>query len=80
MGAKAHYERALAIGELALGPDHPNVATYLNSLGSVLRDLGDLAGAKEQIGRALQIFTERLGEEHPNTVLVRNNLNSLPPS
>jgi hypothetical protein len=30
------YERALAIGEAALGPDHPTVATIRGNLGSVL--------------------------------------------
>ena len=44
--AKKMYERALAIDEAALGPDHPNVATRLNNLGLVLKEQGDLAGAK----------------------------------
>ena len=34
--AKKMYERALAIDEAALGPDHPNVAEWLNNLGVVL--------------------------------------------
>ena len=41
-GARAAYERALAIPEWAFGPDHPNVARDVNNLGLVLRDLGDL--------------------------------------
>ena len=45
-GAKALYERALAIDEAALGPDHPNVAIRLNNLGGVLKAQGDLEGAK----------------------------------
>ena len=36
-GAKALYERALAIDEAAFGPNHPNVAIGLNNLGHVLR-------------------------------------------
>ncbi|HZA30875.1 MAG TPA: tetratricopeptide repeat protein [Propionibacteriaceae bacterium] len=35
-GAGEQDERALAIGEAALGPDHPTVATYRNNLGGVL--------------------------------------------
>jgi hypothetical protein len=35
-GAKAQYERALAISEAALGPDHPTVAIYRRNLGGVL--------------------------------------------
>ena len=40
--ARKCFERALAIGEKAYGPGHPNVATMVNNLGSVLQDLGDL--------------------------------------
>jgi hypothetical protein len=32
-------ERALAIGEAALGPDHPNVATIRDNLDGVLQAL-----------------------------------------
>ena len=28
LAAKASFERALAIGEATLGPDHPNIATW----------------------------------------------------
>ena len=42
---KQLFERALTIGEAAFGPDHPEVATAVNNLGGVLRELGDLAGA-----------------------------------
>jgi len=44
-GARAALERALGIDERVYGPDHPKVATSVNNLGSVLQDLGDLAGA-----------------------------------
>jgi hypothetical protein len=43
-GARAQYERALAIGEAALGPDHATVATIRSNLGTVLQDLGGPAG------------------------------------
>jgi len=67
----------LAIGEATYGPDHPQVAIYVNNLGSVLQALGDMEGAKKMYERALSIFTEYLGEDHPNTVTVQNNLDSL---
>jgi hypothetical protein len=38
-GAGGQYERALAIGEAALGPDHPTVAAWRSNLGSVLEAL-----------------------------------------
>jgi hypothetical protein len=34
-GAKAQLDRALAIGEAALGPDHPDVAIYRHNLAAV---------------------------------------------
>ncbi|MCX6676857.1 MAG: FxSxx-COOH system tetratricopeptide repeat protein [Methanothrix sp.] len=75
--ARSVLERALAIDEKALGPEHTSVATIANNLGLVLKDLGDLEGAKSCFERALKIFEMRLGKDHPNAVLVRNNLLSL---
>ena len=37
------------------GPDHPDVATDLNNLATILQDLGDLAGARPLQERALAI-------------------------
>jgi Tfp pilus assembly protein PilF len=45
----------LGIDEAAYGPDHPMVANRVNNLGSVLQDLGDLAGARAHFERALGI-------------------------
>ena len=39
----AALERALAIHEKVLGPDHPYTATSLNNLAGLLQDQGDLA-------------------------------------
>lgn len=75
--ARSVLERALAIDEKALGPEHTRVAIDVNNLGSVLQALGDLEGAKRCCERALTIFEKRLGKDHPNAVLVRNNLKSL---
>jgi hypothetical protein len=38
--ARPVAEQALALTEAALGPDHPDVATVRNNLGSALHDLG----------------------------------------
>ena len=59
------------------GEEHPQVAAVLNNLGSVLQDLGDLAGAKAHFERALAIRVKFLGEEHPKTQAVRRNLEAL---
>ena len=45
-GARPLYERALAIFEKALGPEHPDTARSLNNLASLLQAQGDLAGAR----------------------------------
>jgi tetratricopeptide (TPR) repeat protein len=75
--AKAYFERALEIVQAALGPDDPRVATAVNNLGSVLKDLGDLAGAKACYERALKIDEAALGPDHPNVATLVNNLGSV---
>jgi tetratricopeptide (TPR) repeat protein len=76
-GARPYYERALAIREKVLGPEHPDTAYSLNNLGFLLQSQGDLAGARPYCERALAIFEARLGPEHPNTKIARRNLASL---
>ena len=76
-GARAAFERALAIDEAVYGPDHPDVARDVNNLGNVLCDLGDLAGARAAFERALRIFEKPLPPDHPNTKTVRKHLESL---
>jgi tetratricopeptide (TPR) repeat protein len=76
-GAKKYYERALEIREKEYSPDHPNVATIVSNLGTVLEDMGDLAGAKEHYERALVINVNHLGEDHPDTKNVRKLMESL---
>src|SRR5262249_47066835 len=72
--ARPLYERALAIYEKALGPEHPDAATSLNNLALVLRDQGDLAAARPLNERALAIKEKALGPEHPDTAASLNNL------
>jgi tetratricopeptide (TPR) repeat protein len=72
--ARAGYARALELAEAALGPDDPEVATYVNNLGYVLQDLGDLAGAKAAYERALKIDEASFGPDHPEVATDVNNL------
>jgi tetratricopeptide (TPR) repeat protein len=67
-------ERALAIYERTLGPEHPGTATYLNNLALLLKDQGDLAGARPLYERALAIREKALGPEHPWTALSLQSL------
>jgi len=49
-------ERALAINEKALGPEHPDTAASLNSLANLLAAQGELAAARPLYERALAIY------------------------
>ena len=72
--ARPLYERALAIREKALGPEHTITANSLNGLGLLLWDQGDFAGARPLYERALAIREKALGPEHPDTATSLNNL------
>jgi tetratricopeptide (TPR) repeat protein len=64
-GARPLVERALAIREKVLGPEHPDTATSLNNLAIILQDHGDLAGVRALYERALAIDEKVLGHDHP---------------
>jgi tetratricopeptide (TPR) repeat protein len=72
--ARPLFERALAIREKVLDPDHPQTAASLNSLALLLDAQGDLAGARPLFERALAIREKALGPEHPDTAVSLNNL------
>ncbi|MEZ4645328.1 MAG: tetratricopeptide repeat protein [Chloroflexota bacterium] len=57
-------ERALAIFEKALGPDHLDAGS-LNNLGTLLKDMGELAEVRPYLERALAISEKALGPGHP---------------
>jgi tetratricopeptide (TPR) repeat protein len=75
--AKPYYERALAIREQVLGPEHPDTAQSLTNLGTLLRAQGDRAGAKSYLERVLQICRLRLGQDHALTQTVLAHLEAL---
>jgi tetratricopeptide (TPR) repeat protein len=72
--AAAFSERALAINQRVLGPDHPVIARNLNNLGDIRRKLGDLSGARSFFERALSIDEVVNGANHPT---VSRDLNHL---
>jgi tetratricopeptide (TPR) repeat protein len=72
--ARLLFERALAIREKALGPEHPLTATSLNNLALLLKHQGDLAGVRPLFERALTIWEKALGPEHPDTAAFLNCL------
>src|SRR6516162_10201987 len=75
--ARPLYERALAIREKVLGPEHPWTAESLNNLASLLQAQGDLAGSRPLYERALAIREKVFGPEHPNMALSLNSLGDL---
>jgi Tetratricopeptide repeat len=58
----------------SFGADHPNMATQHSNLGSVLTDLGDLAGARTHHERAPEIGQAILRPNHPTMATFRDNL------
>ena len=75
--ARPLYERALAIRERTLGPDHPDTATSLNNLALLLYQQGEYAAARPLYERALAICERTLGPDHPATATILNNLAGL---
>jgi tetratricopeptide (TPR) repeat protein len=75
--ARPLFERALAIRERALGPEHPSTAESLNNLAGLLQNQGDVVGARPLYERALAIKEKALGPEHPSTATSLNNLAGL---
>ena len=56
--AETNYERALAIREKALGAEHPDTATNLNTLAQLQASQGDYVAARPLYERALAIRAE----------------------
>jgi tetratricopeptide (TPR) repeat protein len=73
-GARPLYERALAIREKVLGPEHPSTISSLVNLAAVLNSQGDFTGARPLNERALAIRETALGSEHPDTASSLNGL------
>ena len=75
--ARKRYTRALAIQELLVGPEHPDLLPTLDSLALVCRDQGRLRAARELYGRALRILEAAIGPDHPSVARCRANLTDL---
>ena len=72
--AEPLYKPALAIREMALGPEHPDVAQSLNNLAGLYFARGRLTDAEPLYKRALEIKEKALGREHPDVAGILNNL------
>lgn len=65
--AEEYYLRALAVQELALGPNHPEVASSLSNYGAYLLLHQDIEQGEALLHRALEIRQKVLGSDHPET-------------
>jgi tetratricopeptide (TPR) repeat protein len=75
--ALLHFQRALAVAEKVLKPEHPEMTNYLSSLAQFYRDQGRYAEALLFYQRILSIEENVLGSEHPVTIKTRQNLADL---
>jgi hypothetical protein len=75
--AREVLNRALALAEQALEPEHPGVAATLENLGRLEAGHGDNALAREHLTRAYQIRGRTLGPTHPDTVRTRALLDAM---
>ncbi len=67
-------ERALAVREKILGPNHRDVADDLHALASLYDDTNDYAKAEPLNLRALAIREKTLGPNHPDVARTLDNL------
>ena len=65
--------RVVTIFEKSLGENHPNVATALNNLATLLQATNRLGEAEPLMRRALAIFVDSLGADHPSSQMVAKN-------
>ena len=72
--AKSLFERALSINEQISGQIHPDIASNLNNIGLVLKELGDMQKAREYYERALTINEATYGSNHPHVAANLNNI------
>ena len=75
--ARSLYEKALAIREKTLGPNHPDVAVSLNNLAGLYHDLGLYTKVEPLLQRSIKILEKSLGPDHPDVAVCLNNLATL---
>lgn len=68
------YKTSMAILEAKLGPNHPEIAEILNSLGLSKKKAGHYEAAAEDYERAMEIVEKCFGKDHPKVGMYLNNL------
>ncbi|HEY4180814.1 MAG TPA: serine/threonine-protein kinase [Kofleriaceae bacterium] len=72
--ARPHFERALALRQASVGPDHLDIALILSNLGTCYNAAGDLAKAHDSFDRSIAIRERMFGKESPMLAAPLNNL------
>ena len=67
-------QKALAIREKVLGPEHPDTAMSYNNMAGVYEGQGNYAEELKYYQKALAINEKVLGPEHPDTVTTYSNM------
>mmetsp|Transcript_3386 Transcript_3386/g.10350 ORF Transcript_3386/g.10350 Transcript_3386/m.10350 type:complete len:82 (-) Transcript_3386:157-402(-) len=67
-------ERSLKIREIALGPDHVDVAASLDGIAWLLKAQGKYGQMIPICKRSLQIYETTLGPDHPKVTMSLKNL------
>jgi tetratricopeptide (TPR) repeat protein len=75
--AESLYQRALAIREKVLGPDHPDTSAILNNLGLLYRAQGRYKEAEPLYQRALAIYEQVFPPDHSKTAAILDNMAQL---
>jgi esterase/lipase superfamily enzyme len=75
--AGEYYERALALQEAELGPDHPDLVPVLSALTDLRLRAQRYAEAEALLQRILTIERAAYGEHHPNAIATLGKLREL---
>ena len=72
--AEEYYLKSLKIRQSLLGENHCDVATSLNDLGGLYKNMGNLPKAEEYYLKSLKIRQNLFGEDHCDVAMSLHNL------
>jgi tetratricopeptide (TPR) repeat protein len=75
--ALEYYSKSLEIRKETLPPNHPDIATSYNNIGSIFSNKGDNDKALEYFSKSLEIYKETLPANHPDIATSYNNIGSI---
>ncbi|CAF4010533.1 unnamed protein product [Adineta steineri] len=71
------HEKALAIREQSLPPNHPDLAKSYNNIGNVNSHMGNYPTALSYYKKALQIWQRSLSPNHPDLAMFYNSIGNV---